>query len=159
MPDRRPTFSLQPNPTRQTVGVKSFLISLALFSGSTLTTASAQSVSECNGANCACAPSELQFQSPTMQPGENGKYPISLEADEVEAQGEDLVSLKGNAEVSQGRQTIVADELQYYRSTDRVVATGNVEMISDGRMMLEELGAVSRTHRVTENAMRSKFAR
>ncbi len=88
--------------------------------------------SECDdGANCVCAPSELQFTAPKMQPGENGKYPISLEADNVEAQGEDLVTLSGNAEVSQGRRTIVADSLQYYRSSDRVVASGNVEMISE----------------------------
>lgn len=84
----------------------------------------------CEGNVCACEPSVLQFESPKLNPGENGKLPISLEADEVEAQGKDLVTLVGNAEVAQGRQTIVADELQYYRSSDRVVANGNVEMIS-----------------------------
>ena len=85
----------------------------------------------CENIGCACQPSVIQFASPTMQPGPNGKYPISLEADDVEAQGDDLVSLTGNAEVIQGRQTIVADQLQYYRETDRVVATGNVEIISE----------------------------
>ncbi|MBX2846920.1 MAG: LPS-assembly protein LptD [Acidiferrobacterales bacterium] len=85
----------------------------------------------CENVGCACQPSIIQFASPTMQPGENGKYPIALEADNVEAQGDELVTLSGNAEVIQGRQTIVADELQYYRETDRVVATGNVEIISE----------------------------
>ena len=85
----------------------------------------------CKNVDCVCKPSELQFQSPSLVADENGKFPISLEADNVEAQGQELVTLSGNAEVSQGRQTIVADELKYYRETDRVVATGNVEMISE----------------------------
>lgn len=85
----------------------------------------------CDGIGCACTPSEIQFASPTMQPTADGRYPISLEADNVEAQGDELVTLTGNAEVSQGRQTIVADSVKYYRNTDRVVATGNVEMISE----------------------------
>ena len=98
-----------------------------------------QASAACKGNNCACIPSELQFASPVLEPGENGKYPISLEADDVEAQGQELVTLKGNAEVSQGRQTIVADELKYYRATDRVVASGNVEMISaNGDYMASE---------------------
>lgn len=85
----------------------------------------------CEGIGCACTPSIIQFASPTMLPGPNGKYPISLEADNVEAEGEELVTLSGNAEVIQGRQTIVADQLQYYRQTDRVVASGNVEIITE----------------------------
>ena len=85
----------------------------------------------CKGVGCACEPSIIQFASPVMQPGTDGKFPISLEADDVEAQGEESVTLTGNAEVVQGRQTIVADQLKYYRETDRVVATGNVEIISE----------------------------
>lgn len=85
----------------------------------------------CKGVNCACKPSEIQFQSPVLTSDEDGQYPISLEADNVEADGDDLVTLKGNAEVTQGRQTIVADELQYYRASERVVAQGSVEMISE----------------------------
>jgi LPS-assembly protein len=92
--------------------------------------ASAPVSAACKGADCACAPSEIQFKSPLLAPGENGKFPISLEADDVEADGADIVTLTGNAEVSQGRQTIVADKLKYYRSSERVVATGDVEMIS-----------------------------
>lgn len=85
----------------------------------------------CKGIDCVCRPSELQFASPTTKPNEEGKYPISLEADDVESQGEELVTLIGNAEVSQGRQTIVADKVQFYRETERVVAEGNVEVISE----------------------------
>lgn len=85
----------------------------------------------CKGVNCVCKPSEIQFKSPVLTPDEDGQYPISLDADNVEADGDDLVTLKGNAEVAQGRQTIVADELQYYRESERVVANGSVEMISE----------------------------
>jgi len=84
----------------------------------------------CKGLNCACRPSELQYASPVLEPDEDGAYPISLEADNVEAQGEDLVVLSGEAEVSQGRQTIVADVLRYYRESERVEAEGNVEVIT-----------------------------
>ncbi len=85
----------------------------------------------CKGMNCACKPSELNFASPALKPNADGQYPLSLEADNVESQGEDLVELIGNAEVQQGRQTIVADKLKYYRLSERVVATGSVEMISE----------------------------
>ncbi len=85
----------------------------------------------CKGINCVCQPSELNFASPKSKPNADGQYAISLEADNVLSQGEDLVELSGNAEVQQGRQTIVADNLKYYRESERVVATGNVEMISE----------------------------
>lgn len=85
----------------------------------------------CKGRDCVCKPSELKFETPTLAKNEKGEYPISLEADAVEAQGDDLVLLEGDAEVQQGRQTIVADSLKYYRASERVVADGNVEMISE----------------------------
>jgi len=107
---------------------KSVLVSVASL---LLMMTSLQANAACKGVNCACIPSELQFASPVLAPAANGKYPISLEADSVESEGDDLVTLTGNAEVSQGRQTIVADQLQYFRATDRVVASGNVEMISE----------------------------
>lgn len=102
------------------------LLSSLLFS---LTPMSANAA--CKGMNCACKPSELNFASPALKPNADGQYPLSLEADNVQSQGEDLVELIGNAEVQQGRQTIVADNLKYYRLSERVVATGNVEMISE----------------------------
>jgi len=92
---------------------------------------SASANAACKGVDCVCVPSEIQFASPTTLPNEDGRYPISLEADNVEAQGQDLVTLTGNAEVTQGRRTIVADQLKYYRETERVVADGNVEIISE----------------------------
>jgi len=85
----------------------------------------------CKGVNCVCLPSEIQFASPTSTPNADGIYAIELEADNVEAQGEESVTLIGNAEVSQGRRTIVADKLKYYRETERVVADGSVEIISE----------------------------
>jgi LPS-assembly protein len=85
----------------------------------------------CKGVDCACMPSEIQFASPVLSPDEDGQYPISLEADNVESEGDDVVTLTGNAEVTQGRQTIVADRLQYFRQSERVIAEGSVEMISE----------------------------
>jgi len=85
----------------------------------------------CKGVNCVCVPSEIQFASPVLVPDEDGEYPISLEADNVESEGDDVVTLTGNAEVMQGRRTVVADKLQYYRQSERVVAEGGVEMISE----------------------------
>ena len=85
----------------------------------------------CKGINCVCVPSEIQFASPTSSPNADGQYPIELEADNVEAQGEESVTLIGNAEVSQGRRTIVADKLKYFRETERVVADGSVEIVSE----------------------------
>ena len=84
----------------------------------------------CKGVDCVCRPSEIQFASPVLSPDADGEYPISLEADDVTSEGDDVVTLNGNAEVTQGRQTIVADKLQYYRESERVVAEGSVEMIS-----------------------------
>jgi len=101
--------------------------SFVAFSGAFATPAFAA----CENFGCACVASELQFASPAAKPDENGEYAISLEADNVESEGDTLVTLTGNAEVTQGRQTIVADQIQYYRETDRVVAKGNVEMISE----------------------------
>ena len=85
----------------------------------------------CQHDSCVCKPSELQFASPAAQLNDDGQFPIVLEADDVAADGENIVTLTGNAEVSQGRQTIVADQIQYYRDTERVVAKGNIEFISD----------------------------
>lgn len=85
----------------------------------------------CKGVNCACEASVIEFASPKLAKNADGEYPISLEADDVEADGDDLVTLSGNAEVTQGRQTIVADKLQYYRASERVIANGSVEMISE----------------------------
>lgn len=85
----------------------------------------------CKGVNCVCVPSEIQFASSTGRPNADGQYPIELEADDVEAQGEESVTLTGNAQVSQGRRTIVADKLKFYRETERVVAEGGVEIISE----------------------------
>ncbi|MBT8114480.1 MAG: hypothetical protein KJP04_03825, partial [Arenicella sp.] len=102
-----------------------FLVILLLFSFAQNASAA------CKNVDCVCKPSVIQFASPLLEPNADGQYQISLEADDVEAQGQELVTLTGNAEVTQGRRTIVADLLKYYRDTDRVVANGNVELISE----------------------------
>jgi len=114
---------------RSHVGRIGYKLSFA-FSGLALLLITNSASAACKGVNCVCAPSEIQFSSPVLVPDEDGQYPISLEADNVESQGEDVVTLTGNAEVTQGRQTVVADKLQYYRQSERVVAEGSVEMIS-----------------------------
>ena len=108
---------------RKALGLALSGVAMFVFSGS----ASAA----CKGINCICVPSELEFASPLLKPNADGEYPISLEADNVESQGDEVVTLSGNAVVAKGRQTVVADKLQYYRETERVVAEGGVEMISD----------------------------
>ena len=89
-----------------------------------------ESNAACKNHDCVCKPSVLNFASPTTQADEDGQFPILLEADDLITEGEDVVRLIGDAEVSQGRQTIVADKLEYYRESERVVAQGNVELIS-----------------------------
>ena len=84
----------------------------------------------CKNHDCACRPSELQFATPTTTPDEDGQFPIVLEADDLATEDEDVVRLFGDAEVSQGRQTVVADKLEYYRESERIVAEGNIELVS-----------------------------
>ena len=50
------------------------------------------SYAACEGLNCACVPSELQFETTDLVADEDGNFPISLEADDVEAQGDELVT-------------------------------------------------------------------
>lgn len=84
----------------------------------------------CDNKGCACKPSQFQVKSSDATPGPNGKFPISLEADNVSAKGKEQVDLVGDAMVAQGGQSIVADEITYYRDNDRVVAKGNVEILA-----------------------------
>ena len=127
-------FSMYINDLRKSVGARLNVYSikvLVIISGMLcLSLLSSNAYAACKGTNCVCSPSTLEFASPAAKPNKDGLYPISLEADNMQAEDEDLVVLEGDAEVSQGRQTIVADRLEYYRANERVVATGNVEMIS-----------------------------
>ena len=86
---------------------------------------------QCEGRYCVCKPSELQFKTPDLNLNDEGKYPFVLDANDIDAQGENVVTLSGDAQVRQGRQAIVADTVKYYRQTERVLADGNVEMISE----------------------------
>lgn len=102
---------------------------LASVAASVLVATSANAA--CKGVDCVCKPSELQFKTPELNLNDQGKYPFILDADNIDAQGQEVVTLSGDAEVRQGRQAIVADKVKYYRQTERVVAEGNVEMISE----------------------------
>ena len=104
-------------------------LTLMSFVGISLVMNTAQAA--CDHHGCACVPTQLQFAAPEFAPDEDGAYPISLEADSIDAQGEQLIELTGNADVSQGRNRIVADRLQYFRDAERAIATGNVEIVSE----------------------------
>ncbi len=125
---RTSRFFLRSNTT----GHRHILTGFAVAAAFVLATLYSQTAeAACKGFNCACSPSELQYASPVLEADEDGAYPISLEANDVEAQGDDLVILSGEAEVSQGRQTIVGDVLKYYRESERLQAEGNVEVITE----------------------------
>jgi LPS-assembly protein len=109
---------------------RGFKLGLTL-SGVAMLLMAGNALAACKGLDCACVPSEIQFASPLLTADSDGDFPISLEADNVESEGDDLVTLTGNAEITQGRQTVVADKLQYFRQSERVVAQGSVEMISE----------------------------
>ena len=84
----------------------------------------------CPDGFCVCSPDTLNFPASTTEPDADGVYPLALEADNVDTQGKEVVIMTGNAEVMQGRQSISADELKYYRETDQAEGRGNVIMRS-----------------------------
>lgn len=56
----------------------------------------------------------------------DGQLPVELLGEEVESVGDELVKLKGDAEVKRGKQSMAADEIIYYRQSDEVEGKGNV---------------------------------
>lgn len=86
---------------------------------------------QCPGGYCVCKPDVLDFPASSGEPDGNGVFPISLEADNMDSVGKEVVILKGNAEMRQGRQSISADELRYYRETDQAEGKGNVVIRSE----------------------------
>lgn len=79
---------------------------------------------------CHCQPSILSFPNNTVEGGASDKIPVLLEADNVEADGEDSVTLSGDAFVAQGRQSISGGTITYSRETDQVNAVGGVKLRS-----------------------------
>ena len=160
MPDSKSsTPSVTPTVTDTAFFARGLTILAPLALLATMLSPTAQAA--CKGLNCACKPSEIQLASPVMKPNKDGKYPISLEADNVESEGQNLVTLTGNAEVTQGRQTIVADLLKYYRESDRVVAEGDVEVITEDGSYLrsDSIDVYAPTQIGTLNNTEFKFAR
>jgi len=79
---------------------------------------------------CHCQPTIMSFPNNTIEGGENGKIPVLLEADDVEADGEDSVTLSGGAYVAQGRQSISGGTITYSRATDKIKAVGGIKLRS-----------------------------
>jgi LPS-assembly protein len=74
-----------------------------------------------------CVPDLLSLPAPGPAPEKPGDpIPIELEGDEVESVKEDIVSMRGNATLKRGRQTMSADQIRYHRQTDEVEGEGNV---------------------------------
>lgn len=71
-----------------------------------------------------CEPDLITRPAP-VEPGPDG-YPVELEGDQVESVGDETVTLKGNALMTRGAETLSGDELTYYRQTDEVEGKGNV---------------------------------
>ena len=76
-----------------------------------------------------CKPDLLAFPNHS-QADAQGAAPIVLEADNVESEGKDKVTLKGKAFVAQGRQSITGEKIEYDRKNDKVKAKGGVELRS-----------------------------
>lgn len=56
--------------------------------------------------------------------------PIEMEGDEVEAVGQDVITMRGNAQLFRGAQAVFGDKLSYSRSTDELEGEGNVTVYS-----------------------------
>ncbi len=85
-----------------------------------------------------CVPDLLTLPAPGPAPEKAGDpLPIELEGDEVETVKTDIVSMRGNATLKRGRQTMSADEIRYHRQTDEVEGKGNVVLHSQTGDRLE----------------------
>ncbi len=74
-----------------------------------------------------CVPDLLSLPTPGPAPEKPGDpLPIELEGDEVESVKADIMSMRGNATLKRGRQTMSADQIRYLRQTDEVEGEGNV---------------------------------
>ena len=75
----------------------------------------------------ACLPDTLPANvSSESAQAVGGELPVELLGEEVESVGDELVRLKGDAEVKRGRQSMAADEIIYHRQSDEVEGKGNV---------------------------------
>lgn len=80
------------------------------------------------GAEGVCAPDVITRPAP-IEPGPDGPA-IELEGDEVEAIGEDSVSLKGNATMQRGAQAMQGDVLTYHRGSGEIEGQGDLTFYS-----------------------------
>ena len=78
-----------------------------------------------------CAPDEISRPRPSTAVGENGGVPIEMEGDEVVSQQNNVVTMRGNAQLIRGAAAVFGDELSYSRETDMLSAEGNVTVYSE----------------------------
>ena len=69
-------------------------------------------------------PPELQ----TAPPGEPDELPINAAADQISARQDDPLLLLGNAQVTQGRRGIYADEITYHQKSTMAEAVGDAHL-------------------------------
>jgi LPS-assembly protein len=77
-----------------------------------------------------------QRPSGVVPPGDRASPPIFIEADRLEARGENEGEATGNVHLRRDGQTVFADRLRYNANSEEVEATGNVR-IEHGRDFIE----------------------
>jgi LPS-assembly protein len=61
----------------------------------------------------------------------SGEQPVELAADKlVYAEDGNVVTATGNVEITQGSYVLIADEVEYHRDADRMVANGHVSLLN-----------------------------
>jgi LPS-assembly protein len=82
----------------------------------------------------------LPFNSPSLAQGIEEEKPVTLVADELEYDDENqLIIARGNVEVIQGDQILMADEITVFQAENRVRADGNIVLVSpDGQVLFGE---------------------
>jgi LPS-assembly protein len=72
------------------------------------------------------------FAAQTGKPASGDGKPVLFSADEVNYDDQfGLVIARGNVELSQGNQTVLADTISYNQRTDTVTASGHVSLLQD----------------------------
>lgn len=63
--------------------------------------------------------------------GSTSKAPVELEADQIETEGGNTITLDGKAEIHQGRMALFADHASYDKSRDTISARGEVVLFTE----------------------------
>ena len=88
--------------------------------------ASSEQVGFAGALICKADPIRVPAALKNAPPGTHNQ-PAHIQADHIETDGENIVILRGNAEVVQGRRGVYAERIVYHRDTYRVNAGGSAE--------------------------------